>query len=77
MYLGLLNKSIKASKDLASPRGRDKDGNNNAQQQNPVDDFVNMENDLAADLCASVDSALSSLKKVGVCFVLVFDAVFI
>lgn len=30
----------------------------------PVDDFVNMENDLAGDICALVDAALVSLKKV-------------
>ena len=30
----------------------------------PVDDFVSMENDLAADLCAQVDSSLGALRKV-------------
>ena len=29
-----------------------------------VDDFVNMENDLAGDICALVDTALAALKKV-------------
>jgi len=31
---------------------------------NPVDDFVDMESDLAADLCLLVDYSLSALKKV-------------
>lgn len=35
---------------------------------NPVDDFVYMENDLAGDICASVDAALSALKKVSCAF---------
>jgi ribosome-binding ATPase YchF (GTP1/OBG family) len=30
----------------------------------PVDDFVTMESELAADLCAAVDTALGALKKV-------------
>lgn len=30
----------------------------------PLLDFVSMESELAGDLCTSVDSALSSLKKV-------------
>jgi hypothetical protein len=33
----------------------------------PVDDFVQMENDLAGDICAVVDAALASLKKVRPC----------
>ena len=34
------------------------------QQQDPVDDFVSMEHELAGELCATVDSALSAIKKV-------------
>ena len=30
----------------------------------PVDDFVNMENELAGDICSVVDGALAALKKV-------------
>jgi hypothetical protein len=30
----------------------------------PVEDFVNMENELAGDICLMVDLSLSSLKKV-------------
>ena len=35
----------------------------------PLIDFVNMESELAGDLCTSVDSALNSLKKVKSAFV--------
>jgi hypothetical protein len=30
----------------------------------PVDDFVNMEYELAGDICALVDAAMAALKKV-------------
>jgi len=36
--------------------------------QDPVDDFVLMEFDLAGDICVQVDSALASLKKVIICY---------
>ncbi len=40
-------------KDAAEKRSKD-----------PVDDFVNMENELAGDLCAMVETSLSMLRKV-------------
>jgi hypothetical protein len=33
-------------------------------QNDPVDDFVSMESELAGELCSLVDSALNALKKV-------------
>jgi hypothetical protein len=33
----------------------------------PLADFVSMENDLAAELCLQVDTALAALKKVSIC----------
>jgi len=32
--------------------------------QDPVDDFVSMEFELAGDICAVIDASLSALKKV-------------
>lgn len=39
----------------------------------PVDDFVHMEYDSAGDICALVDAALASLKKVTLFFAIHFN----
>lgn len=49
---GLLNKKVK---DREAVSGGEKE---------PLIDFVDMECDLAGDLCTLIDSALNSLKKV-------------
>jgi hypothetical protein len=36
----------------------------NKKMLDPVDDFVQMEYDLAGDICGVVDAALAALKKV-------------
>jgi hypothetical protein len=38
----------------------------NSGKSNPVDDFIVMENKLSGDLCFTVDTALSALKKVDI-----------
>lgn len=54
---GLIGKS-KENKDANSTADLSRDG------QSPVDDFVALENDLATELCTTVESALGALKKV-------------
>jgi dynein heavy chain 2, cytosolic len=60
---GLLAKA-KPSAAGGAGAGRDAAGSSSAPPSNSIDDFVGMENKLAADLCYSVDVLLSSLKKV-------------
>lgn len=43
----------------------------NKKLLDPVDDFVHMEYELAGDICALVDAALASLKKVTSCVIVV------
>jgi hypothetical protein len=44
--------------------GKNSDSFNKVDNQNPVTDFVILENDLATELCNYVDLSLSLLKKV-------------
>jgi dynein heavy chain 2 len=45
-------------------RAADARGGSTRPSSMPIDDFVDMESDLATDLCSLVDSSLSALKKV-------------
>lgn len=56
---GIINKKIK-ERDNAMKSG----------EKEPLIDFVNMETDLSGELCNSIDSALTSLKKVLECYIL-------
>ena len=58
---GLINRRVGAA--VSGPGGAN-GAANNKKLLDPVDDFVHMENDLAGDICALVDAALASLKKV-------------
>lgn len=62
---GLLNK--KGAKESSVAGGASSGGpatGGSKKAQDPLDDFVNMEYELAGDLCTSVDGALAALKKV-------------
>ena len=61
---GLINRRGAAGSSSSAPGGPAGAGGNNKKMLEPVDDFVNMEYDLAGDICALVDAALSQLKKV-------------
>ena len=54
---GLLNKRMRESTTAGGAV-------NTKKLQDPVDDFVTMEHELAGDLCSIIDISLSSLKKV-------------
>ena len=56
---GLINRRVGVSGG-----GPNSVGAANKKLLDPVDDFVHMEYDSAGDICALVDAALASLKKV-------------
>lgn len=54
---------VKRQASVRNPEGGGKTANTKGSVE-PVDDFVNMEYELAGEVCAVVNSMLSSLKKV-------------
>lgn len=63
---GIINRRLKRA-DTSGPGNQGPGGGNamaNKKMLDPLDDFVNMEFDLAGDICAEVDSSLNALKKV-------------
>jgi hypothetical protein len=62
---GLLNTKRGGGASKSGAAGaRDGPGAGGAKSQDPIDDFVQLENDLAGDLITAVDGALQALKKV-------------
>jgi len=67
--LDLWQQLTSSNAGLTSKKGRDNAtsstaGSGNKKVQDPIDDFVSMEYDLAGDICTAVDASLISLKKV-------------
>lgn len=62
--LDLWQQIVSSNSSLTSKRTREASVLNNRKVLDPVDDFVSMENELASDICSTVDISLTSLKKV-------------